>query len=608
MKTVQEIVRQAEDRYTNGSPTKSGKYVDFDMHEVIETSYAYLNSKHISGLKDAQGREKPFFNIVTAAVNIWYRATDIDRKNIRVKANKNSQIIPSFIATVHLQDWMKRQHFGAFLNKWGRALAQYGSSVVKFVKVDGELVPSVIPWNRIICDTVDFKHNPVIEKLQLTPSQLRQNKSYDQEYVEQLIEAVATRENLDKEKMEDYVNFITVYEIHGELELAQLTDKEKDEDKYRQQMHVVSFVENKNDSNFDDFTLYKGKEEKSPYLLTHLIEEENRTLSIGAVEYLFDAQWMRNHTIKQTKDHLDTASKLIYQTSDGSFVGNNVLDAVENGDILIHAPNQPLTQFNNSSHDITQIANFGKEFEIMGKELTSTPDAQRGNTMPSGTAYRQVAILEQTSGSLFELMTENKGLSVEEMMRVWIIPFLKTKMNTGDEIAATLEANDIKQIDAQYVPQEAVRRSNDSFKADVLSRTAPQPLDLQGQEQTVQGELAQQGNQRFFKPSELVDMTWNDVLEDLEWEIDVEVTNENTDKEAMFTTLTTMLQTIAQNPAVLSDPNAKTLFNRILEETGRFSPLELAQPAQQPQTEAPQVGGGQELNKLAEQAQDKPII
>ena len=70
------------------------------MYEDLERIEAYLNSKHISGDTDSMGRPKPFFNIVTAAVSIGYRATDIDRKNISVRATKMGQTAIAFIATI----------------------------------------------------------------------------------------------------------------------------------------------------------------------------------------------------------------------------------------------------------------------------------------------------------------------------------------------------------------------------------------------------------------------------------------------------------------------------------------------------------------------------
>jgi hypothetical protein len=312
------LIRNQEQDYISGSTTIS-KYVEFDMHENLEKIDAYLNSKHTSGSVDSMEREKPFFNIVTASVNIWYRATDIDRKNIKIRAGKRSDYIASFLATIKLHEWMRKNYFGAFLNDWGRSLARYGSSVVKFTERDGNLIPEVIPWNRLIVDQVSFEDAPVIEKLYLTEAQLRKRvvtHGYDKEQVEDLCEALTSRKTLDKRNKDSKNDMVEVYEIHGDLPLSNLTGKEEDEDTYTQQMHVISYVGVGRGKNreYEDFTLIKGKEKKHPYMITHLIKEDGRTLSIGAVEHLFEAQWMVNHTAKAIKDHLDIASKLIFQT------------------------------------------------------------------------------------------------------------------------------------------------------------------------------------------------------------------------------------------------------------------------------------------------------
>jgi hypothetical protein len=576
-----ELVRRLEQDYVNGTTTIS-KYVEFSQYENIEKIDAYLNSRHVSGSVDSMGREKPFFNIVTGATNIWYRATDIDRKNIRIKATKRDHVVAAFIATLHLQDFMRREGFGSFLNEWGRALARYGSSVVKFVEKGGRLIPSVIPWNRLISDQVDFENNPKIEKLYMTPAQLRKNKAYDQEVVRSLIEAVQARETLDGQRKDTKNDYIELYEVHGELELENLTGKEGDEE-YVQQMHVVSFVKGE-DGEYQNFTLLKGREARDPYMITHLIKEDGRSQGIGAVEHLFEAQWMVNHTAKSIKDQLDLASKLIYQTADSNFVGMNVLSAIDNGTILVHSSeSQGLTQLNNGSHDITSLQNYGSQWQMLAKEITSTPDAISGNTMPSGTAYRQVAILNQESHSLFEIMTENKGLAIEDMMRRFVIPFLKKKMDTSEEIAATLDSQGIAQLDAMYVPGEAIRRHNAKVAYEAINRLPVTGLDIGAEQKKVQDELSSFGNQRFIKPSRIPTVTWKEILKDLEWEVEVEVTDEQSDKEAVLTTLTTVMQTIANNPTVLQDPTMKMIFNKILEATGQVSAIELAQQPPQPQ-------------------------
>lgn len=604
-KSICAIVRERENDYVYGVPTKLGKYVEFKQYENIERIDAYLNSKHISGSTDSKNREKPFFNIVVAAVNIWYRATS-GNTTARVRATKNSDVLSSFLASIKLEEWMTKSRFRVFLKEWGRALAKYGSVIVKFVEQDGELYPMVMPWNRMITDTIDFANNIKIEKIYLTPSQLRKRKGYNQKIVEQLIEKTnSTRKNLDKTRTDNIPGYIELYEVHGELSLATLKRSkgeeptEKDGETYVQQMHVVSFVAGDKKDEYDDFTLISGREEKDPYMITHLIKEDGREQSIGAVEYLFDAQWMVNHTAKAIKDQLDLASKLIFQTSDGAFVGRNVLTEIETGDILNHAINQPLTQIANNSHDITSLQGYQNQWLALSKEITATPDALRGNPQPSGTAYRLQQLITTEASSLFEEMVESKELAIEDMMREFVLPHIKKSFDTSDEISAILAEHDIKKIDSMYVPNEVVRRVNRKVVKRVLEGNMVSPMDqaqmMQNETQSLQQDLNAMGNQRFIKPSDVEDTTWKEVFKDLEWELEVKIDRRN--DENLLTTLSTMLQTLATNPGVLQDPNMKLIFTKILEISGGISPLELSnQP--QPVPSPMQLGNGAVSNAV----------
>src|SRR3990167_4302357 len=585
---VPEIVTRAKQNYLCGS-TKLGDYVSFSMHETIERITAYINSKHIEGETDSLGREKPFFNIISAATNIWYRALDIDRKDIVVRPGKLANTFLAFMATVLLHDWMKRERFGVFLNLWGRTLSQFGSAVVKFVEKDGKLKASVVPWNRLIVDPVDFYALPTIEKIYMTPAQIRKVTEYDPEVVEKLIDGLVKRKTQSGTEIDAQSEFIELYEVHGELPSALLLEEPEDKDwmTYTQQVHVISFLQDQSDT-YKDFCLYKGKEAKHPYMITHLIEEDGRTLSIGAVETLFDAQWMQNHTMKNMKDTLDLASRILFQTSDVNYIGRNVLTAIETGDILIHAVNQPLTQLNNSSSDIVALQNFSNQWKVLAQELTATPDAFRGITPPSGTPYSTVALLTQQANSLFEIMVENKGLAIEDMLRTYIIPHIKTKLSNDKEIMTVLEDHDIKKIDAMYITNEAIRRHNEAFKEAILSGDNPIPFNQAVGENLIKQELSLQDNSRSFAPVILKDgkevkVNWKEALKDIEWELEVGVTNEHVDKIVMATTLTNMLQTLAQ-PGIQQNPVAMLAIRKIMNLAGGISPIELSQiPTMAPQ-------------------------
>ena len=589
--SICEIVRKAEDNFTNGETTTS-KYVRHSLYLTLEKIHAYLNSTHISGRTDSLGRIKPFFNIVIAAVNIWYRATDSDRKNMRFKTKKSKRQAHTFFANALLSDFMNKINFGQFLNLWGLTLARYGSAVCKFVEKGEDLICEVISWHNLIIDAIDFNNNVVIEKLWLTPAQLRKNKNYNQDFVKQLIDNVGPRATMDDVQKDNKSEYIEIYEVHGELPLSLLkkakgeNPKEEDDEIFVQQMHIVSFIAKRmpdtDEEYFDEYTLYAGKEAKSPYIITHLIPEDGRTLSKGAVEQLFEAQFIVNHTVKQIKDQLDLASKLLFQTSDGNLAGQNVLKNIQSGDILKHAKNEPLTKIANDATDTGALMAFKNDWVFSSKDITSTPDAARGNTQPSGTAYKQVAALIQQSNDLFEIMTENKGLDLERIGRVFLIPFLKKKMDTSEEISAVLEDYDIKQIDAMYVPNKAIRQSNKKLIGDILSGSIVTPdmqqATIQEQEMKIKKEMAASGNQRFLKPSDIDIKTWKEALKDFEWEVEVEITNESTDKQAVFSNINALLQMLA-NPnfaMFLQTDDGRMIFNKLLSEIGAFSPIEMS--------------------------------
>jgi len=603
-KSIADVVREMLDQDENGETTYS-EYVTGSMREDIDKSEAYINSKHISGDTDYMGRDKPFFNIVMAARNVWYRATDIDRKDIKVRATKETDELKAFLATLKLQEWMKKADFGQFLNDWGLNLATHGSTIAKFIEKDGELSAQVMNWNNFICDAVEFEGNPKIEKLWFTPAQLRKQKGYDKELVKVLLETTTTRKTSDGQTKDNKDDFILVYEVHGEFPQSYLTGKETDEDTYTQQMHVISLTENKEDSTgneFESYTLYQGKEAIDPYMITHLIKKEGQTYSGGAVKNLFEAQWMVNHSEKQIKDQLDLASKIIFQTSDGAFVDQNVFTNIENGDILKHNKEEPLTRLAGTP-DITAMQTFKADWQNIAGQINSVSEAMLGETPKSGTAWRQTQAVLQESHSLFELMTENKGLAIIRMLRDYVIPYFKKKLDNSDEISMILEDYQIKEIDNRYVTSEVTRMMNQKKINIILSGKIYDPTQEEGliaqTEEEVKSSLT--GNQRFIKPSSIDGTTWKKVLKDLEWDLDIDVTGEQKDLQGAMATLTTVFQTMASNPAILQDPNVRLVFNKIIGLAGGISPMEIQATQAQPQPQIQPTGEQAGLEQLAQQ-------
>jgi len=605
--TIQDLVRKAETEYESGKTIKS-KYVTVSLKDDIEKIDAYANSKHISGETDSLGREKPFFNIVIAAMNIWYRATDIDRANINIRATRSSDHILQIFYNAKVQEWMKTAKFGVFLNKWGRTLSKYGSAVVEFVEKDGELVPSVLDWNNIIVDSIAFDHAPLIKKIYYTPSQLKKQKNYDQKLVDELLTSLETRKTLGRQSKDTKADSILVYEVHGELSLAQYKQargeevKDGDENEFFHQMHAISYVRSgrrgANRNEYEDYTLFVGKED-NPHMITHLIEEDGYILSMGAVKSLFEAQWMTNHNEKNIKDYLDLVSKLLLQTDDDSFMGKNAVENLVGGEFIIHKSGMPLVpvQMGNSSGALPELRNDMVNWKNQSMEVTSTPDALRGNTMPSGTPAILAEQLAQQSSSLFEIMLENKGLALEEMMTRFVLPFIDKTMTSSDEIMATLSDEGIKQFDSMYVPNEAIRRYNKQAGEQILNGELPSPYKSDIAEQAIQQELAPMGRTRPLSPEDIKGQTWKELFKGFKKRVEVEVTNEMHNKSTLLSDLNATLANLVRMGDV---ENARMVLGKILEETSAISPAEMKaiQSAPAPQPNAPQplpVGGSNVL-------------
>lgn len=582
--TIGEIVTKQETEYLRGGAVIS-KYVTFDLNENINKIEAYLNSKHVSGQYDSKGRRKPFPNIVISSRNVWYRATDIDRSQIRIRPTKIDHVIPAYLATALLQTWMRRENFGLFLNEWGRVLAGYGSAITKFVKNSTGLHASVKPWNRMIVDAVEFDPNPKIEVLELTEDQLRAS-NYDEEVVESLIDAKRVRETLDLRKKDNKNDYYKLYELHGSFSVATLKQARgekvfaKDYKTFTDQMYVYSRLAGRTKKDTQDFVLFSGEEKESPYMLSHLIKEDGRSQSIGAVENLFEAQWIMNHSHKNIKDQLDMSSKILFQTSDPSFLGKNISTDVDHGFVFVHEVGSPMTAVNNSSSDTTAWQNFAATWKALGNEINGISESMLGINAKAGSAWRQTEALLNESHSLFDLMTQNKSFYLEMMIRKYIIPEIKTMMDSVEEISVTLQDHGIDQIQALYVKSEAKDRVKAVIKDYLLrGETPPAGFDpaeeARNQESKVEEELAVFGNQRFLKPSEIKGKVWKDMIKDMEWELEIDIVGEQTNNQEVMTTLNTALK-VAIDPNFANNPKAQFIVDKILTQSMVVSPIELA--------------------------------
>lgn len=590
-KTICEQVREML-AYDKDGETKFSEFVSQNMRADINKTEAYYNGQFTSGNTDADGRPKPFKNVSKPAVNIWYRAIHRNPNSLFIPGKGNKQQIASLLASIKFHEWMKEENVAQFLNKREYAMSKHGSVVIEVVEKGKKLIPSVLDWNNTFVDPIDFENNLKIKRLYLTPAQLKRNKNYNKEMVDELCENLQSRETAEGQTKDNKANYIEIFEVHGELPnslLKKFKGEEPDDEDYENyslQMHVVAFqAKNKDSKEFNDYTLFAGPKKNETLFLHKLIDEDGKTYPGGAVYQLFEAQWMINDTEKMIRDHLLITSKAIFQGSDDTMAGANVFSNVDNGEYLVHKPNEPMTRVE-TSPNIAPLQSQSQSWEQFSNKAAAIADAmtQQPN---AGAAWRQIQAQLEEAHSFFERLADTSDLYLKQLFNEVILPYFKKQL-IGDSkpTAKILEAHEIKHIDSRYLPAEINQRM-DKKKTDViLSGNIYTPemeqQDTQQVTQDIQGELNKMGNQRFVLPDEI---DWATELKDLDWNLDLSTQSDSTDIQTKVATWQTFLNFKAQLNGRQPDADEQMALNNLASLTGTISPLQLSynqQPAPQP--------------------------
>lgn len=383
MSSIFEFVKNQRDSYRSDTVEITDGY-EFSQYETLRTIELYHNSRFLTGNTDSLDREKPFYNVCKFRVNVATRATDLDTKDVRVESDRTTSnaYAASFILNLKNRNWMKQAKLGVFLNKLTHTRAKYGGVLVKKVEREGELQLHVMQWLNMITDQVDIRNGVKIERHYYNPSDLKTDTPKGWKNIDEAIEAAkksreANAANPDSKQNLTPGEYIEVFEVHGVMPTSRLAGTSEkyaedygSEDEYERQMHIVVLDESDKE-NVKGVTLFAGTEDADPYKYLPYEEVDGRGLGVGVVEDLFEAQVWTNYGIKQKKDMLDLAGKILFQTTNSNLAAKNILTDLENGSIIDTGPNGQVTQINNVPSSLPAFDNLVEEWNTQAERVSS---------------------------------------------------------------------------------------------------------------------------------------------------------------------------------------------------------------------------------------------
>ena len=325
--------------------------------------------------------------------------------------------------------------------------------------------------------------------------------------------------------------------------------------------------------------LVDDKVDETPYRELKWEEVEGRWLGFGFPEYLKDNQIAENEAENLERKALILKALQLYQTSDETVAGKNVLTDTMNGDILIASDIIAPVQKENSDLSAYNSTRQRTSENIVRK--TFTTDITTGANLPSRTPLGVANLQASLATSYFELKRENMGLFIKDLLWDDIIPDFKKK--TAKEHALDFIRND---EDRKKAEELVIELKKWEYRYNYINKTGFVPTleELDDVYTKAQDQLKAKESLSIKIPSRAYD--------EAKYRLDITITGEEVDVSAKSSLLQIAAQIAGTNPAAFQMEPSRTILLKLLS-LGGYTLNDLNIPDAQPQQQGmvPPQGG-----------------
>jgi hypothetical protein len=286
----------------------------------------------------------------------------------------------------------------------------------------------------------------------------------------------------------------------------------------------------------------------------------------------------------------------LWQTKDPGASRNLLTSGVDDGQIL--KVNDDIKQVDMADRNYSYYDQERQKWEGNAKELTFTYDIMRGERTPAGTPLGSAQLSANMAMSFFDQMREDLGLALKRFMFDFVVPEFKRTINK--EHFVRIAGKDLEKLN-ELIKNTSMH--NKFFEHILRTGNLPDPKLLKLLETVETERINSQREKSMFVPKGMYD--------NVEFDMEIEVTGEARDARVLAANLLGALQAISTNPNILKDPTQKKIFARYLEAGGiRIDDFDapISQPDIQPEMKSggggvsrPNPVGGQQMTNVTQQ-------
>lgn len=498
-------------------------------------------------------------------------ATDIDTKDIRVEADNEGSYDKSFVFNHEIQVWMRESDFAKTLNEIGEVRARYGGVVIKRCKDEygeekGNMRIEVVEWKNLITDPSCIEKGTIIEKHYLSPVELKKKE----EIWSNVDDAIKLYSKKGYTKTNEKIE---IWEVEGEFPESYLDEdgEANENDEYCRQHHFYAVKGGKT------CHLYWEKQYESQYKYLPWKKVSGRALGRGVVEEGEESQVWTNDSIQKEQAAMELSGKVLLKTTSKK-IGNNVMTDMDNGSIVSLGQGEELEVLNLLNGALPQFQNMVDKWWSQYERATSSYDAVRGETPPSGQPYRLQALVTQQGTSHFDYRREEWGIFLKEVFYDWVFPYIQKKLTRSHILASDFSPEEIMKIDESYALYNANKEfMNAMFDGRMFTRD-----DYQQAQDQFKNMISKTNKRRFLEVPD-------GYYKDMKAKLSINVTGEQKNKMAIMESLNSLLQQMLPlaQAGVVTTQDVQMVLNKIMELSGAgVSPISLSKGGNQTQNVA----------------------
>lgn len=558
----------------------------FDHFDTIQRAQSYLQSEFVDKSL-FHNREKIFFNITTPRKDTVVRFLDVDTKDIRIQEMNPQSFIASMLLQSEFDTWATENLLGEKLNQLVDELVSYGSIALEKTKEGAEIVD----LRRLFIDpTVEtiLESRFITTKHYFTEFELREHakkNNWDIKAVERLIDSKKATEQSEAPPSAEDDNYSTneivsnylfeVYRRFGYVDPEDLDMKGDDQIKAVFIIAEPSFT-GENGEQLGE-VLYKKKwTDDFPFTDFHFLKIKGRWLGLGVPEMLFPAQERINELKNQQRISMEISSMHVFQTEDNQSF-NNVLTDLPNGALLKYK-RSPITPIATEERNLGAFNSEAQAWTILADRVTFANDLISGGQIPASTPATNAVLANNNAVSVHLFKRENFVLKLRRFIKDFVLPQIVKDLSYDRIVRYIGSPEQMARLDDEITKITLNKRVKElALSGEVITS----PI-LDQVEKEVRLELKKQGNKRYVE-------AFKQYYEDKEFDITINIDNEQKDVGLIAQNTFSVLTAMAQNPQLLDDPMVKQLFlaytDAVGVSAGRMELAESERATQQAQQE-----------------------